>query len=500
MPSSGNANASETTARDQPNGKHKQTHKQTLHIFRRDFRLVDNTALITACRQSETVIPVFIFTYKQLRDNKLKSNNCVQFMIESLEDLAKQLHEQGSRLRFYYGDEFQIIRSLLTKNPDIKCISFNRDFTRYATERDTAITKLATELGRQVLVTEDITLHPIGDIRTTTGKVYSKYTPFMRACLAKPVRQPDTFRAFSSHLMSTRSTIQGPSEFAANQIHEFYGGKPNPHLPEHGGRQEGLKILKELSAKHEWRDYDTNRDQLTYQTTHLSPFNKFGCVSVREVYWAMRAGVGKDSQLVHQMAWRDFFYNLSAANPHIYSGPMNLAWEDIPWETDPAGWHAWTTGRTGFPVVDACMREINTTGYMHNRGRLIVSNFLSRLLHIDWRRGEHYFAQQLYDYDPAQNSFGWQINACVSGTESRPLNQTILNPWIQSAKYDPKAEYIKRWIPELKDVPAAHLHHWDRFAADHIAAGLKYPAPILDYTTEKARNLVIYKKGYKSAK
>jgi deoxyribodipyrimidine photo-lyase len=485
-------------ANDTSTARPTDKHKKTLHIFRRDFRLVDNTALINACKQSEQVIPVFIFTYKQLRDNKLKSNNCVQFMIESLDDLAKQLTVMGSRLRFYYGDEMQIIRSLLTKHPDITCISFNRDFTRYSMERDTEITELATELGRQTLVTDDITLHPIGDIRTTTGKVYTKYTPFMRQCLAKDIREPDGFQSFNSHLLSGQSKLSGPSEFSAARIHEFYGGKPNPHLPEHGGRQVGLKILAEITRKHEWRDYNSMRDQLTYQTTHLSPFNKFGCVSVREVYWAIRHSLGPSNELLRQLAWRDFFYNLSYANPHIYSGPMNRAWDDIPWETDPAGWRAWTTGRTGFPVVDACMQEINTTGYMHNRGRLIVSNFLSRLLHIDWRRGEHYFAQLLYDYDPAQNSFGWQLNACVSGTESRPLNQTILNPWIQSAKYDHDAKYIKQWLPELKDVPAAHLHNWAKFAEDHIAAGLKYPAPILDYTTEKARNLAIYKKSYKS--
>lgn len=473
----------------------KTKQKKTLHIFRRDFRLTDNTSLITACKLSDMVIPVFIFTYKQLRDNPLKSDNCVQFMIESLKDLDGQLTEMGSRLRYYYGDEMKIIRTLLTSDPDITCVSFNRDFTRYAMARDKEIAEIATDLGREVLISEDITLHPIGDIRTTTGKVYTKYTPFMRACLAKHIREPDRFSGFKGRLLSGGAKVAGPKEYPPSKLDGFY--KHNDQLPEQGGRTVGLRILAEISRKHMWRDYNTMRDQLTYQTTHLSPFNKFGCVSIREVFWTIRRNLGPSNELLRQLAWRDFFYNLSAANPHIYSGPMNRAWSDIEWETDAAGWSAWVRGRTGFPVVDACMQEINTTGYMHNRGRLIVSNFLSRLLHIDWRRGEHYFAQHLYDYDPAQNSFGWQINATVSGTESRPLNQTILNPWIQSAKYDPDAEYIKKWLPELKDVPAAHLHNWDRFAADHIAAGLKYPAPILDYTTEKKRNLAIYKKSYK---
>jgi deoxyribodipyrimidine photo-lyase len=170
---------------------------------------------------------------------------------------------------------------------------------------------------------------------------------------------------------------------------------------------------------------------------------------------------------------------------------MNTHWNNIRWENHKGKWKAWKEGRTGYPIVDACMAEINTTGYMHNRGRLVVSNFLTRILHIDWRWGERYFAQTLYDYDPAQNSFGWQVNAAVSGTESRPLNQTILNPWIQSAKYDPEAVYIKKWLPELADVAAADLHKWDVKNVKY--EDIDYPKPIVDYATEKEKNLRLYR-------
>ena len=165
----------------------------------------------------------------------------------------------------------------------------------------------------------------------------------------------------------------------------------------------------------------------------------------------------------------------------------------------------WCDAQTGYPIVDACMRELNTTGYMHNRGRLIVSNFLCRLLNIDWKLGEKYFATKLYDYDPAQNNFGWQVSGSnTSGTTSRPLEQTIMNPWIQSAKFDKEAKYIKKWCPELEKVKASHLHKWNVYYSEyHLDDGgddgdhkihINYIKPIVDYSIEKENNLKMYKK------
>jgi deoxyribodipyrimidine photo-lyase len=208
--------------------------------------------------------------------------------------------------------------------------------------------------------------------------------------------------------------------------------------------------------------------------------------------------LGKENGVIRQLFWRDFFYHLSNANPEIYTHALNPKYRVIHWKKNPVGWRAWCEGRTGFPVVDACMRELNTTGYMHNRGRLIVSSFLCRMLHIDWRDGERYFATQLYDYDPAQNNFGWQVSgANSSGTTSRPLEQTILNPWIQSAQFDPKGEYIKKWCPELNDVLPADLHRWHERSKLWLDKGVKYIAPILDYKTEKENNLKMYRKYLK---
>jgi deoxyribodipyrimidine photo-lyase len=208
----------------------------------------------------------------------------------------------------------------------------------------------------------------------------------------------------------------------------------------------------------------------------------------------MKDKLGKDSGIIRQMYWRDFFYNLSYLHPEIYKGAMTTKYNNIKWENDLSKFKKWCDGKTGFPVVDACMKELNTTGYMHNRGRLIVSNFLVRLLHIDWRWGEKYFAKQLYDYDPAQNNFGWQTGAATTPTISRPLSQTILNPWIQSSNFDNQGYYIKKWLPELKDVNSKDLHKWNDSCKLYLEQGVKYLEPIIDYKKEKEYNLALYKK------
>jgi len=496
--------------------------KHALHIFRRDYRLVDNTALLEASRRAtDGVILVFFFTYRQIRANPLKSNNCVQFLVESLEDLQEQIKKASSgraKLHIYYTpDEYECLDKLLVANPDIGAVSWNRDYTAYSMARDEKLSRVVGDREREVIIKDDILLVPYGKVvagaksdkegRLVGGHAYTKFTPFLRATLAHGVARPD-----GGHVRLANCGLAGVSEYSG-ELSAFYDGTKNTHLPEKGGRSQGKHILTGIA---EWRGYTEHRDLLAYKTTHLSPFNKFGCVSIREVYWEIHDKLGANgSDLIRQLVWRDFFYNLSASHPEIYSkGAMNPKWQSnsenhgIKWRTGAEAnklFKAWVKGQTGVPVVDACMREIATTGYMHNRGRLIAANYLCRILGVDWRRGEKYFASVLYDYDPTQNSFGWQVNAAVSGTESRPISQTILNPWIQSAKYDPDCEYIKKWLPEMASVPARHIHRWDKYGAGYgteaesdpkIKKELgKYPrAPLIDYEEGKRANLKAY--GY----
>jgi deoxyribodipyrimidine photo-lyase len=474
-----------------------------IHIFRRDYRLHDNTTLIKASGLYDIVIPIFIFTDKQINPakNQYRSDNSVQFLCESLADLDSQLRKLGNQLFIFYGDDdIVILESLFhsLKSYSLKAISFNADYTKYSMARDSRIAELCKANNLECLVEDDICLHAPGDILTTGGKVYTKFTPFWRASMAKSIRKP-TNNPAKNYLESQESiakVLKKQSELITlDDVIKPNGqvmGPINKQLPEKGGRANGLTILKRIT---EWKDYDDQHDQLTYATTHLSAYNKFGCVSIREVFHAMVAKLGKDSGVVRQLFWRDFFYHLSKEHPEIYEHALNPKYRSIQWEKNPAGWKAWCDGRTGFPIVDACMRELNTTGYMHNRGRLIVSSFLCRMLHQDWRLGERYFASKLYDYDPAQNNFGWQVSgANSSGTTSRPLEQTILNPWIQSVQFDPQGIYIKKWCPELKDVDARDLHKWYDRCGIWLDKGIKYIAPILDYKTEKEKNLRMYRK------
>jgi len=487
-----------------------------IYIFRRDYRLHDNTTLIKAASAYDIIIPIFIFTDKQINPTKnpYRSDNSVQFLCESLADLDSQLRHIGSQLYIFYGQEhIDVLESLIhTLEPhqlephqlephQLKAISFNADYTKYSRERDGRIAELCKSNNLECLVEDDICLHPPGKILTSTGKVYTKFTPFWRAGMKLPIRKPVA--------NPTKNYIQ-PSSPIAKAIHKLSHwisledvmkpegrilGKHNPNLVEQGGREYGLAILKHII---DWKDYDDQHDRLAYNTTHLSAFNKYGCISIREVFHTMTNKLGKESGVVRQLFWRDFFYHLSHVHPEIYQHALNPKYRDIQWHKNPSGFLAWSQGRTGFPIVDACMRELNTTGYMHNRGRLIVSNFLCRLMHQDWRLGERYFATQLYDYDPAQNNFGWQVSgANSSGTTSRPLEQTILNPWIQSVQFDLKGEYIKKWCPELADVSPRDLHRWHERSGLWLDKGIKYIQPMLDYKMEKEKNLKMYRKYLK---
>jgi len=486
-----------------------------IHIFRRDYRLHDNTTLIEACKTHDIVIPIFIFTHKQIdsRQNSFRSDNSIQFLCNSLQDLDKQLQNQShnqthnqlpTHLYIFYGDEYIILEDLIKLIPNLKTISFNQDYTKYAQERDAKIKDLCQSKNIHCLSLDDICLNPVGTVLTTNGKVYTKFTPFWRASSNKIIRKPISNPG--KNYLNSSDTISKKLESVAHYMKIVDVMKPNGvilgninnRLPEKGGRENGLAILKRIT---EWKDYNNEHDHLTYQTTHLSAYNKFGCVSIREVYWCMVAKLGKDNGLVRQLFWRDFFYHLSNQFPEIYLGTnqssLNPKYRNIKWHTDPNMFQKWCNGETGFPIVDACMRELNTTGYMHNRGRLIVSNFLCRLMHMDWHLGEKYFATKLYDYDPTQNNFGWQVSgANSSGTTSRPLEQTILNPWLQSSQFSKDGKYIKMWCPELEDVTPADLHKWDNDSICNkwLSKGVKYIKPILDYKIEKEKNLKMYRK------
>ena len=210
------------------------------------------------------------------------------------------------------------------------------------------------------------------------------------------------------------------------------------------------------------------------------------------MYWRIRENIhGNDSiQLINQLIWRDFYFQLLDKVPKNLGNPLKQKFEKFSWSNNTNHFKKWCEGKTGYPIVDAGMRELNTIGYMHNRCRLITANFLTRILLINWTMGEKYFAQHLIDYDPSVNNGNWQwVAGC--GTDTAPYSQRIFNPWIQSKKSDPTAEYIKQYIPELKDVEPKHLHEWDKYCDNY--PDIKYPKPIVEYKKQRKLAIDTYK-------
>lgn len=256
-----------------------------------------------------------------------------------------------------------------------------------------------------------------------------------------------------------------------------------------GGRSNALRMLRSVDRR--VANYDATRNNLSDQTTMLSAFIKFGNVSIREVYYAFRDNLDTESasSLIRQLFWRDFYAQLLDAHPEILFKPMREKYSGIRWSSSQRLLDAWERGETGFPIVDAGMREMAATGYMHNRARLICGSFLPKTLLVNWQKGEAHFARSLVDYDPASNNGNWQWVA-GTGSDSQPYFR-ILNPFLQSAKYDPDAVYIKKWIPELRELSAKDIHNWDKTFAEH--RNVDYPAPIVNYAEQKEKVLKAYK-------
>lgn len=446
--------------------------RRALFIFRRDLRLEDNTGLIFALEQAEQVIAAFIFTPEQLSQNPYRGDHCVQFMLESLEDLEESLKAKGGKLYLFFDHPEQVVETCLEKLK-IDAVIVNRDYTPYSRKRDEKIEKRCKKRGVPFHSFEDALLHPIQETCKTDGSPYTIFTPFYRkaSCLevTEPVQNPYT------------NYYKGSIPFAADK-RLYQEILPLRGMQAKGGRVAALKILKNLSR---FSSYAELRDfPACDTTTRLSPHLKFTTCSVREIHQAIVEQLGAASELIRSLYWRDFFTSIAFFFPHVFEGSFRPKFDALPWSYDKKAFKRWCEGQTGFPLVDAGMREMNQTGFMHNRVRLVAASFLVKDLHIDWRWGEKYFAEQLIDYDPAVNNGNWQWVAST-GCDSQPYFR-IFNPWNQQIKFDPDCVYIKHWIPELRTLSSKEIHSPNRLASE-------YPAPMLDHSLEAPKALSAYK-------
>ncbi len=450
---------------------------KALFIFRRDLRLEDNTALIAALESSAEVMPCFIFDPRQIDEQPYRAEASVSFMIASLHDLRAQLEKRGARLFVFYGQAHDIVDALV-KQEQVDAVFVNADYTPFSRARDLKIEQVCKQHHVVFNAMHDALLNPPDAVAKDDGTFYTVFTPYARKAMMIKVAFP-TANTLKNYY-TKKSALENSTKFS-----EIEALSPERALYP-GGRTEALRILAGIK---DLKGYDEERNVPFLQgTTKLSPHHKFGTCSVRETYQAVYKAFGISHTLIRELYWRDFFTQIGYHYPHVLGKSFYPKYDQLAWDDNETFFTAWRSGKTGFPIVDAGMRELNQTGFMHNRVRMIAASFLIKDLHIDWRRGEQYFARHLVDYDPLVNNGNWQW-AASTGCDAAPYFR-IFNPWLQQAKFDPDARYIKQWVPALRGAAPKDIHAIA--TKGHVFAD--YPAPIVWHEHEKSKALSAYGK------
>jgi len=460
--------------------------------IRRDLRLSDNQALAAAIGQARTVIPVFILDSKLLASQYVGQAR-LAFLFENLRLLDSSLRSRGSALIIRQGDPLETLY-LLREETGAGGIFAEADISPYARRRD-------EQVGRQLPLhlVPGVTVHSPDVLRKSDGSPYTVFTPFSRMWRSLP---------FPGH------PLPAPEQLPTLPPLPSLDLPLNAHHPIGSLFPAGETVAQERLARfvdstiHCYAD-DRNRMDLDC-TSGLSPYLRFGVVSARQATWAASqaeamaqntTGRQGAETWLNEMIWREFYAAILYHFPDVRHTEFRPEMRHIPWRDDPAGFAAWSEGRTGYPVVDAAMRQLNTIGWIHNRARMIAASFLTKDLLIDWRHGEGYFMQRLLDGDPAANNGGWQWIA-GTGTDAAPYFR-VFNPVLQGQKYDPQGTYVHRWVEELTDVPHKYIHSpWEMPIEVQKQAncriGEDYPAPIVDHHQARQCVLDAYRRGEKS--
>lgn len=480
-----------------------------IHWFRRDLRLRDNPALrAAAARSNGCVIPLFILDDAILHAPRTGVARTA-FMIDALRDLDASLRARGSRLVVRRGRTLDVIRDLV-RDSGAAGIAWNRDYTPFARRRDAQVEALLRDLNVETCIDEEAVILGPDDVRTGDGRPYAVYTPYWRRWRALVERRRDeALREVEPPLL--HPVPDHIADLAIPDIADL-GMIVSQRIPP-GGETPGnarLAAFVDLTAAHSIAGYADGRNLMAEPaTSRLSPYLRFGCVAPRA---ALRAAlrlldsVGNDQTAqrtarsvetwIGELAWRDFYYQILWHYPHVLQRSFKAQYDALAWENDPALFDAWKEGRTGYPIVDAAMRQLNQEAWMHNRARMIVASFLTKDLLIDWRWGERHFMQQLVDGDHAANNGGWQWSA-GTGTDAQPYFR-IFNPVSQGQKFDPQGVYVRRYLPELAQVPDRYIHApWTMPRAEQqqcgVIVGRDYPAPIVDHAERRMRALALYR-------
>lgn len=457
--------------------------QRIIYWSRRDFRITDNTALNESARLAEEVIPAYIIS-KWSGAHRWTGANRQSFLCESLEAFAKNLETVGGRLIFRRGDAVEELLRLV-RETKADAVFYNRDPDPHGKQNQQLLAEKCAEIGVDVIGFKDTVLHEADEVRTKTGGPYRVFTPFGKTWnhLDKPTSQG---RPGKLNTPDNIKSLKPPS------LKTWKLSPPEATIIEPGERAARSRMNAALTGP--LIRYGANRDIPFGQTTsRLSQDLRFGLISIRELYaktLAASAAAGDArirvnyAKFVSELAWREFYMAVLDHWPEVLDREFNPAWRGLAWEQPGQRFDRFTAGETGFPIVDAGIRQLRATGFMHNRVRMIVAMFLTKDLRIDWRAGEQFFMQQLVDGEIASNNGGWQWSAGV-GADAAPYFR-IQNPWTQTKRYDPNGEYIKQWIPELRDIEPKRFSK-PPAAGETISSG--YPQPMVDHAVERQRTL-----------
>jgi deoxyribodipyrimidine photo-lyase len=424
----------------------------TLFWFRRDLRLTDNAGLYHALRETKNVLPIFIFDSKILNELEDKADRRVHFIHHTLSDVKRQLETSGSSLLVLNGNPVEIFKEI---NP--KAVYTNHDYEPYARKRDEQVAAILKKNNSILKTFKDQVIFEKDEVMKDDGSPYTVFTPFSKKWKARLT--PFFYKSYPTEKYFSSLKKVKPLPFPS--LAEIGFKETDTTFPERSIRQ---SIIENY---HTTRDFPAQRG-----TSRLSVHLRFGTISIRKL---VQVALKKNGTWLNELLWRDFYHMILWHFPEVGKA-FKRQYDKIKWRNNENEFEAWCKGKTGYPIVDAGMRELNETGFMHNRVRMITASFLTKHLLIDWRWGEAYFAKKLLDFDLAANNGGWQW-AAGSGCDAAPYFR-VFNPYLQTTKFDPDLEYIKKWVPEYD----SH----------------SYPKPIVQHEFARSRVLEVYKDALSS--
>jgi deoxyribodipyrimidine photo-lyase len=473
------------------------TLRNSLVWFRRDLRVDDHAALHHALLSSRRVLGVFVFD-TEILDGLPPDDRRVQFIYDSVRELDARLRECGGYLIVRYGRAAQEIVELAA-GLDAESVFANHDYAPQAIARDRAVAQVLRRDGRSLQTFKDQVIFEKDEVLTLAGGPFSVFTPYKNAWLKRLAAEPEALQPFET-LPHMAALAPAPECHGMPSLEEL-GFMPNAAPIANTGMSGAARLLEDFQARGLAR-YDSERDfPARDATSRLSMHLRFGTLSVRALVRMLRDRIADGSGgpgapvWLSELIWREFYMMILYRHPRVLTQSFKQSFDALRWDQGPeadALFAAWCEGRTGYPLVDAAMAQLNRTGFMHNRLRMVTASFLTKDLGIDWRLGERYFALRLNDYELSSNNGGWQW-AASTGCDAQPWFR-IFNPVTQSRKFDPDGSFIRQYLPQLAGLEGAGLHApWlarpEALARAGIVLGRDYPLPVVDHEQARARTL-----------